>query len=190
MYTKNEIDDKFTNYTSKEDLNTKLSHDYYNCDEIDQYCLKVHDAENDYTSKNEFNELKAKVSALESNSISKDSLMNIFAKSLMYNANNVYRNTTLSYETLSLQYVVYGGVFVENCWFDFAKSNERFMIMHTIFGGDNDDRGGYVIVYDFKAMSGTFFYYSAKVNYNYRIAKLTGAVNGTLYINESYADTH
>lgn len=107
----------------------------------------------------------------------------------------IHRNTTLSYETLALQNVVYGGVFVENCWFDFAKSNdkninERFMIMHTIFGGDNDDRGGYVIVYDFKAMSGTFFYYSAKVNYNYRIVKLTCAVNGTLYINASYADTH
>ena len=114
----------------------------------------------------------------------------------MYNANNVYRNTTPSYETLALQYIVYASVLDFECWFEFAKSNdkyinERFMIMFMLMGSsDEDDMGGYVIVYDFKAMSGTFFYYSGKTNYDYRIAKLTGNAGNVLYISGSYADTH
>ena len=51
---------------------------------------------------------------------------------------------------------------------------------------DEDDMGGYVIVYDFKAMSGTFFYYSGKTNYDYRIAKLTGESYDVLHIGGSY----
>lgn len=54
VYTKNEVDDKFKNYATTEDLNTRLNHDFYNCDEIDEYCLKIDDARNDYTSKDEY----------------------------------------------------------------------------------------------------------------------------------------
>ena len=50
--------------------------------------------------------------------------------------------------------------------------------------------GGYVIVYDFKAMSGVIFYFSGKTNYDYGIAKLTWDACDVLYINGSYADTH
>ena len=53
VYTKDEVDDKFNDYTTTTDLNTRLNDYYYNCDEIDQFYLKIDDAKNDFTSKDD-----------------------------------------------------------------------------------------------------------------------------------------
>ena len=75
-YDREDIDEKFNEYYSKSELDTKLFQEYYNCDEIDEHYMKIYTAEAEFTTltnrinalENENNELKAKLAALESNS--------------------------------------------------------------------------------------------------------------------------